>query len=230
MRRTTAISLAAALAFTVACRKREGSSRSGQPAALATIDGDGWRADLAYLARELPRRHKNLFFAISSEEFAERVAALDGRIPSLAEAEIIVELSRLVASVGDGHTGVVFDQRMEMSRFPVAFYWFSDGLYITSVAPEHSWALTYSSALLNAVAMKTKTHALAVGESPGQSSSHYGEVKFLRLPNSQVRVTYSTKYFEREPLDLDLEVQVEAADYYAGRDPVLAAILAYSTE
>jgi hypothetical protein len=39
-----------------------------------------WRADLHFLATELPRRHANAFFLISRAAFDAEVAALDRRI------------------------------------------------------------------------------------------------------------------------------------------------------
>jgi hypothetical protein len=41
-----------------------------------------WRADLRYLAEELPMRHKNLFASMTREQFEQAVNRLDERIPS----------------------------------------------------------------------------------------------------------------------------------------------------
>ena len=42
-----------------------------------------WRDDLRYLARELPKRHKNAFHATTREQFERDVAAREAAIPSL---------------------------------------------------------------------------------------------------------------------------------------------------
>src|SRR5215470_4871167 len=70
-----------------------------------------WRADLRYLAEELPRRHKNLFAAMTREQFEQAVKRLDERIPSLSAAQIFVELTRIVARVEDGHTRIMKNER-----------------------------------------------------------------------------------------------------------------------
>jgi hypothetical protein len=40
-----------------------------------------WREDLAYLAHELPRRHKNLFHTISRAQFDSALTVLDRSCP-----------------------------------------------------------------------------------------------------------------------------------------------------
>ena len=91
---------------------------------------------------------------------------------------------------------------------------------------------TFSSALLNAVEMKKETAALFAGEPTGGKPNHFGEIRSFQLPKSRLSVSYSTKYFQEvdgDPASLepDLRIQVNYADRRAGRDPVLAAVLAY---
>ncbi|MDB4334966.1 S41 family peptidase [bacterium] len=54
---------------------------------------------------------------------------------------------------------------------------------------------TFSSATLNAIDFKKKTDAVFVGEDTKGKPSHFGEVRELILPNTKLRVGYSTKYF-----------------------------------
>jgi hypothetical protein len=93
-----------------------------------------WREDLAYLARELPRRHKNLFHAMRREQFDSALAALDRKLPTLARHQVIVELARIVARVGDGHTNLAptRDPKVGFRTYPVKLYFFKDGLFIRS--------------------------------------------------------------------------------------------------
>jgi len=99
-----------------------------------------WRDDLAYLARELPRRHKNLFHSMRREQFDSALAALDRKLPTLARHQVIVELARIVARVGDGHTNVAptRDPGIGFRAYPVKLYFFKDGLYIRSAAREQA--------------------------------------------------------------------------------------------
>lgn len=94
---------------------------------------------------------------------------------------------------------------------------------------------TFSSAVLNAIELRQRTRAILVGEPSGGRPNHYGEVKTFELKHSRLTVTYSTKYFkmiEGDPefIRPELAVPLTAADYLAGRDPVLEAIQAYDPD
>src|SRR5207253_8359890 len=94
--------------------------------ATTNITPDAWRADLRYLAAELPRRHVNAFHTITRERFAEEVAHLDAAIPRLTNDETVVGLMRIVALVGDGHTHL--DLPPSSARYPLELQWFVDEL------------------------------------------------------------------------------------------------------
>lgn len=85
---------------------------------------------------------------------------------------------------------------------------------------------TYSSAVLNAVSLKTETKAYFVGEATGGEPNHYGEVKRFKLPNSQITIRYSTKYFHQFDQDIntlepDKVIKETFADNWKGTDPVI---------
>ena len=396
---------------------------AGLPAA-PRVKAEQWREDLKSLATELPRLHKNLFFRLPRADFERSVADLERAIPSLREDQIIVAMMRIVASVGDAHTGLSPWPTPWSRLFPLQLYWFKDGLYVTAttapnrralaarlasigdtpieqvlaavgrliphdndawlkqqsptylVSPEILHALgilpgtekgryvfqdaqggtfalevgalsqqqmrsakrlsapdpakvpaprylretgsnywaeylkdsqtvyvqynrcenmgampfaafseklmaladanpvrrfvvdlrhngggnsalaepliaelkqrpainrkgvlfavigrrTFSSAVLNALQLRSETQATLVGEPTGGRPNHYGEVRSFSLPNSGLPVTYSTKYFayakeDTPSLTPDILVEVSSSDYFAGRDPVLEAIL-----
>lgn len=54
---------------------------------------------------------------------------------------------------------------------------------------------TFSSAIINTLDFQLKTKAIFVGEETGGKASHFGETRSIRLPNSGLKITYSTKYF-----------------------------------
>ena len=89
---------------------------------------------------------------------------------------------------------------------------------------------TYSSAIINAIAIR-QTTAILVGESSGGSPNSYGEVKTLTLPNSQLVVNYSSRYFSfpgypAGSLMPDVATPIYSSDWFARHDPFLAAALA----
>jgi tetratricopeptide (TPR) repeat protein len=99
-----------------------------------------WREDLRYFSANMQKMHKNLFHSISREQFESAVKLLDQRIPSMADHEIVVELMRIVALIGDGHTGVRANQEFK-SAYPLRLYLFKDGLFVQSAAPEYREAV-----------------------------------------------------------------------------------------
>lgn len=84
---------------------------------------------------------------------------------------------------------------------------------------------TFSSAILNAMDFKRMTKAVFVGEETAGKPNHFGEVRSLTLPNSQVDVSYSTKYFKNIDKDMatitpDITLEVSFENYKQGVDPI----------
>jgi len=89
---------------------------------------------------------------------------------------------------------------------------------------------TFSSAVLNALDLRKETPAVVFGEPSGGKPNHFGEVQAMRLPESGLTVSFSTKYFQVVPGDPeaivpDVLVEHTFADYRAKSDPVLDAAL-----
>ena len=124
--------IACAFAFTF------GATRAGtqEPAAsrMDSAQVAAWREDLAYMAREMSRRHRNLYHTIPRARFDSAVAALNRRIPSLQRHQVIVEMARIVALVGDGHTNIAptRDPKIGFRILPLKFYSFRDGWFVRS--------------------------------------------------------------------------------------------------
>ena len=102
----------------------------------AKLTPEQWREDLRYFATNIQKTHRNLFHTMTREQFESAVKKLDERIPTMADHEIIVELMRIVAAIGDGHTGVRVTQQFK-SVYPLRLYYFKDGLFVRSAAPEY---------------------------------------------------------------------------------------------
>lgn len=90
---------------------------------------------------------------------------------------------------------------------------------------------TFSSALLNAYSLKNDASAILLGEASGGKPNCYGEVQYLELLNSRLRIRYSTKYYDiiednsQESLFPDMKFDVRFNDYIRSRDPVMEYIL-----
>lgn len=114
---------------------------SGPPLDSAAVAR--WREDLAFLARAMPARHANLFHALRREQLDSALGAIRDRLPSLARAGVIVELMRLAAAVGDGHTNVSpwRDTVIAFHTLPIALYRFGDGYHVRAATREHAGLL-----------------------------------------------------------------------------------------
>jgi tetratricopeptide (TPR) repeat protein len=121
-----------ALALSVLC----------QASTVTPIEAEQWREDLHYFAEQAPQVHKNLFHAMTLEQFDAAVKSLDERIPTLSRDQVIVEIMRIVAMTGDGHTYVEIHRPSPNFRpYPVKLYWFPDGIYVLKADKKYAAAV-----------------------------------------------------------------------------------------
>jgi Peptidase family S41 len=104
-----------------------------------TLLRDAWREDLRFLAREIPKRHKNAFHFVTREQFERAVNELDAQIPKLSDDEIALGLSRIAAMVGDGHTRV--NWHWAYAQVPLNLYFFGTELRVTRATAPYRRAL-----------------------------------------------------------------------------------------
>ena len=109
-------------------------SASGQ-----NLTHDAWKEDLDFLVRELPARHKNLYYKLKKEDFEAQAAKIAERLPKMTEAEIRVALVRLVSMAANGHTSI--GAIGGTPWYPLEFYQFPDGYYAVRAAPEYREAI-----------------------------------------------------------------------------------------
>ena len=125
--------LSAALTVILLCGLLPGCGRNA-PA----MDTEKWREDIDYLSAELPQRHANLFYTISEAEFNNRVEQLKESLDTMHEDEIQIALQKLVAAVGDAHTGTNIGAG---EMYPVELYYFGDGWYVVSTLRDYEHIL-----------------------------------------------------------------------------------------
>jgi hypothetical protein len=101
-----------------------------------------WREDLHFFAEQAPQVHKNLYHAITREQFNAAVKSLDERIPALSQDQITTEIMRIVAMIGDGHSHLEINQLHSGFRhYAVKFYWFADGIYVVQADKKYAPAV-----------------------------------------------------------------------------------------
>jgi C-terminal processing protease CtpA/Prc len=225
---------------------RVGLILEGERGAPTTLDVDAVaeEASLRWLSTSDPspplarqRNDQNYWYAYLA---AERTLYLQyNRCREAADAPMAAFAREALAALDRGPAErVVVDLRRNTGGDSRVLRPFIDGLAARPTLLQRGRVFvvvgrhTYSSAVINALELRDETHALLVGEQTGGAPNGAGEVRSFRLPNSGLRVTYSTKYFTLvsgpgDALRPDLEVQESAADHFAGVDPALTAILAY---
>jgi len=122
-----------------------------------------WRADLAYLAREVPRRHANAFASLSKEAFEARVAELDRRIPSLGPDQMLAALTELINAIGDGHTGIIAPPNRDV--MPLELAQIGGEFRIVAVGPGLNRALESTVLKIDGTPI-ARAHALALNLTP----------------------------------------------------------------
>jgi hypothetical protein len=152
-------------------------------------------------------------------EFRERTAALALLLDQSGARRLVIDLRR--------NQGGDFD-RFRQLLLPVikarAAVNRKGGLYVIT-GPG-----TFSAAAVNALDLRNEANAILVGAPTGIRPSHYGDHADFRLPNSGLRISYSTRYHRfgdagDSALVPDQDVEPTWAEFRAGRDPVMEWIL-----
>jgi hypothetical protein len=96
---------------------------------------------------------------------------------------------------------------------------------------------TFSAAQNLANSLDNHTAAIFVGEPTGGSPNHWGDTTAVRLPNAGIDVRVATLWWQdMDPRDTrvwippDIAAELSFADYIAGIDPALDAVLAFKDE
>ena len=97
-----------------------------------------WGEDLDQLVEAVQRQHIDLHHTVSASRFRSASRSLRERLPSLAGHTVVVELARLLAMIGDGHTALRLADVAGFGRFPVRLHRFSDGVFVRAIGQEHA--------------------------------------------------------------------------------------------
>lgn len=112
------------------------STMQAQPTTAA------WQQDLDALKHRLQAGHPDLYHTTSKADLDAAFAALEERLPDLATHEVVVEVARLLALVGDGHTFAMpgFDLLRPTTGFrkvPIRLAVFDEGLFVIRADSAH---------------------------------------------------------------------------------------------
>lgn len=124
---------------------------------LAQDRNERWVNDINYLEKTLPRVHKNLYFHLSELEFHRQLAVLKTKVSGYTDEQIEIELSMILAGIGDTHTGSSIGSE---SLYPLELHWFKEGIYIVGTCPEYQELLDARIITLNGKKIEEAAHTL----------------------------------------------------------------------
>ena len=94
-----------------------------------------WKEDIEFLKTELPKRHIDLFFSVSQDEFENKLDKIASNIQNLADYEITLKLQQVIAKMADSHTSIDYSKCFNnscISKFKrpiIRIEWIKDGYY-----------------------------------------------------------------------------------------------------
>jgi len=95
-------------------------------------DIEVWREDLQTIVHDIRAIHPDPFTKIGELTFMRQAEALEDALPTMTSAERVVGLMQLVASLGDGHSGIELLSPAYAQWYPIRILHFADGYYVTS--------------------------------------------------------------------------------------------------
>ncbi|MBV8798297.1 MAG: hypothetical protein JO208_00575 [Alphaproteobacteria bacterium] len=144
-------------------------------APMPAADAAAFRKDVDAIVQTIGTLHPNPFAPADRAAFMADAAMIEAQAPAQGLGCATAELMALVAELHDGHTYVLpINIPGEMGRFPIRFYAFADGLYVTAAAPEYAnlvgkrvlaiGRLSAEETLAKAAAMQAANNPLAARE------------------------------------------------------------------
>mgnify|MGYP003451010490 FL=1 len=117
---------------------------------------ENWITDLNFLKSELPKKHKNLFFKISKNEFENEIEKIIKQLDKDTDIETSLKLNQLIAKIGDSHTTLSTSHISTKRKIiPLDFMWFKEGLFISGTTEDNYEIIDKK--LISINGFKTKT-------------------------------------------------------------------------
>jgi hypothetical protein len=149
--------------------------------AAAEFSEEEWLEDLNYLEKELPARHKNLFFQLEKEKFTEEMAELKNDLSGLSELEITLRLVEIFAEIGDTHTAIN-NTRFLSEYYPLFLRKFENGYRVITTDQKYQKILGAKLISINGYSIEEiKSSFSRIITADNQTSIDYRLSSFLKL-------------------------------------------------
>ena len=108
----------------------------------AQSTAENWKADIAVLQRELPKRHPNAFHYYPQAAFEADLAALTAQLDGKSDLQTGLELQAIVAKFQDAQTRLDLTPMLQQSKvIPVGMGWYAEGLFVSGTVRKFATAL-----------------------------------------------------------------------------------------
>jgi len=97
---------------------------------------NAWRTDIDVLQQQLEARHINLYHKISQQELTRQLAQVKTELPKWSQAELRVQLMRVIKQIGDGHTQFAY-WGGEHHCYPFELRMFGDELRLVGIERQY---------------------------------------------------------------------------------------------
>ena len=172
-----------------------------------TADVGRWREDLAFLRKEMPAHHANLFHDMSPAQFDSALNSIGTRLPTMARHQVIVELQKLDAMVGDGHSNVSpwRDSAIGFHTLPVALYWFEEGIIVRAADSAHANLLGARLVMINGMPIDSVVARIRPLISHDNEMGIRAFVPFFIMMPEILQATGILSYMPAMPFTFDLD-------------------------
>ncbi|HMN95997.1 MAG TPA: hypothetical protein PKC43_06715 [Phycisphaerales bacterium] len=112
---------------------------AGALAERPSIAPEQWDAEIDELVAILEHRHVDPFAVTSREEFRTAADGLKQRLPGLTSEQVLIEIAKLTALLGDPGTSAALDQfRLRFRTLPVRLAFIEEGVVVSFATSEHA--------------------------------------------------------------------------------------------
>jgi len=101
-----------------------------------SLSDEEWREDLIFIEQAIREHHPNPFYVSLEENFQDMMENLNKNLPDLEDHEILSEMSRIVASLHDGHTAIRGGFQFLTGQYPFDLYYFEDGIFVIGASAD----------------------------------------------------------------------------------------------
>jgi hypothetical protein len=136
-----------------------------------------WDYEIDLLARELAKKHPDLFFGTDSTWYYNQMSEVAAVAPGQSVFQVSVRLQQVLAAMGDAQTQINYHFLIDKSRIlPLEFYWFEEGIYVLRTDRLYEPLLGKKLTAINRVPLEVVVDSLATLLVPGNPAVLYNSI------------------------------------------------------